>query len=263
MQTTIEAFQIAEGVLIKSCKKHLNYHLNYFDNDELFYELGPQQYVYLFRYGVLAFYNVSESDQTQFIAKIESYLIQKIQKSSYLSETLNVTTGAEKVFTNFNGITLKEVDADALRVMMLHVSQSVALDHFSGITEKILEDTKKHTTFLELNGSLDIKGKKLKKYIGKVLNIKNKISEYLYIFDTPDIAWEDESLNQLNVAVRKMFDLRDRHASIHQQLNIIQENLDLFKELMFHKESSKLEWIIIILIVLEVLDMIISKIGWF
>ncbi|MDA0941070.1 MAG: RMD1 family protein, partial [Bacteroidetes bacterium] len=49
--------------------------------------------------------------------------------------------------------------------------------------------------FLEKRGKLTISGKKLKQFIGHVLKIKNQISENLYIFDSPDITWENEALN--------------------------------------------------------------------
>jgi len=33
------------------------------------------------------------------------------------------------------------------------------------------------------------------KFIGKSLNTKNKIVDNLYIFDSPDIAWDNKTLN--------------------------------------------------------------------
>ena len=99
----------------------------------------------------------------------------------------------------------------------------------------------------------------MKRFIGKILNIKNKISENLYIFDSPEITWEDEQLNKLNTDLKQTFDLKDRYHLIHDRIEIIKENLELFKDIMDHRESSRLEWIIIILILVEVVDMFILK----
>lgn len=142
---------------------------------------------------------------------------------------------------------------------MLNLSQSVALNFYYNISEQILEDTRRHTNILEEKGKLNISGKKLKRYIGSVLNVKNKISENLYIFESHEVASDDKVLNRLNVELKKKFDLIDRHHIIHHQIDIVKENLDLFKDITFHRESSRLELIIIILIVIEVIDLFILK----
>src|SRR5690606_4097956 len=127
--------------------------------------------------------------------------------------------------------------------------------HFAGLSDQILKETRKHTNYLENNGRLDLGGKELKKYIARVLNINNQISENLYIFDSPEVVWEDEELDRLDRSLKQIFDLKERYRTIKEQGYITKENLELFKDIMDHRESSRLEWIIIILILVEVLDL--------
>jgi uncharacterized Rmd1/YagE family protein len=126
---------------------------------------------------------------------------------------------------------------------MLNTSQSVALDRYLEITEQLLEETNVHTKLLERKGKLNISGTNLKRFIGKVLNVKNEISENLYIFDSPDSTWENEDLNRLDMELKQTFDLKDRHRYISERIGIIKEDLELFKDIMEHRESSRLEWI--------------------
>ena len=126
---------------------------------------------------------------------------------------------------------------------MLNTSQSVALDRYLEITEQLLEETNVHTKLLERKGKLNISGTNLKRFIGKVLNIKNEISENLYIFDSPDSTWENEDLNRLDMELKQTFDLKDRYRYISERIGIIKEDLELFKDIMEHRESSRLEWI--------------------
>ena len=179
--------------------------------------------------------------------------------SEKLSEEVEVLIQPNSLKVDFNHIELPELNNDMVRLVMLNVSQSVALDRYSDITYDLLEETNKHTLYLEKKGKLDISGNKLKRFIGRTLNIKNRISENLYIFDSPDSTWENEQLNQLNQDLKQTFDLKDRYRLIHDRIEIIKENLELFKDIMDHKESSRLEWIIIILIVIEVFDMFLTK----
>ncbi|WP_438425770.1 RMD1 family protein [Aquimarina macrocephali] len=257
MKTQAYAVQIADVISIKNCKKNFEAELLFSDTDELFYEYNQGQYIYVFKYGVVSFYNISKENAEKICNEILMYGKSFIREE--VSENIDIVIGGESNAISFGKATLKEFNVESIRLILLNVSQSVALDNYANISEQILEDTKIHTTYLEEKGRLDISGKNLKKYIGRVLNIKNKISENLYIFDSHDVTWDDETLNKLDQNLKRVFDLKDRYRSIQDQIEIIKENLELFKDIMFHKESSKLEWIIIILILVEVIDLFIIK----
>jgi uncharacterized Rmd1/YagE family protein len=109
---------------------------------------------------------------------------------------------------------------------------------------------------IEIEGA----GTELKKFIGRTLNLKNRIAENLYIFDSPDETWEDENLNKLDIGLKKTFDLQVRFRNISEGLAIVKENFELFKDLLQARNSILLEWIVIILILIEVLNLIIDKI---
>ena len=114
-----------------------------------------------------------------------------------------------------------------------------------------------HTQHLEKKGKLDISGRNLKKYIGKTLNLKNKIAENLY---SPPETWEDENLNKIDIGLKRTFDLQERFRNIQEGVEIVKENLELFKDIMQYRNSNLLEWIIIILILVEVINLFFEKI---
>ena len=160
----------------------------------------------------------------------------------------------------FNKIEIVDADIEILKIIMLNVSQSVALDYYSELTNKLLEETNYHTQFLERKGTLDISGKNLKKYIGKTLYLKNRIAENLYIFESPPQTWEDENLNKIDIGMKRTFDLKERFRNITEGLGIVKENLELFKDLLQYRNSRFLELIIIALIFVEVINLFIEKI---
>ena len=57
----------------------------------------------------------------------------------------------------------------------------------------------------------------------------------------------------------KHFDLRVRFSEIEYTLKIINDNLSIFREIINQRESSMLELIIIVLILVEIVDLFITK----
>ncbi|WP_250433163.1 RMD1 family protein [Hanstruepera flava] len=253
----VVAYQVADTINIRQIREQLQWQLLFQDSDELYFKKSDDQYLYVFHYGMVSFFNLSPEEIETVLKDIQPFCKNYISDKN--AEDIQVEIVSNIMTVTFEKVILPEVNSEMIRLVMLNASQSVALNRYSEVTEDLLIETNEHTLFLEKKGKLDISGNKLKRFIGKILNIKNKISENLYIFDSPDITWEDEQLNKLNADLKQTFDLKDRYHLIHDRIDIIKENLELFKDIMDHKESSKLEWIIIILILVEVVDLFIAK----
>jgi uncharacterized Rmd1/YagE family protein len=254
---TIKSLQVAQSINIREVRPTIEGTLLFQDSDELFYSLGARSYLYIFQFGVVCFFNLPEQFIQKYKEKIQPY--SKGEVESRLTEDYLVKIINGKTEVNTTDIILPGFDEEMIRLVMLHTAQSVALDNYTSMTESLLEEAGVHTRNLENKGTLRISKKKLKKLIGRNLTLKNAIYENLYIFDVPEIAIENEQLNSLDLTFKRVFDLKNRYRHVNDRINIINENLQLFKDIWDHKESSILEWIIIILIFVEILDLFIGK----
>ena len=253
----VSSFQIADSIDIKSFKDVFPAKLLYSDSDELFYQTPADEFIYVFKFGIVSFYNYDELQIASFLQVIQPYCKNPLDQK--LSDEFGIEINAPKLKLGYNKIELPGVDANFLRLIMLNVTQSVALDHYSQLTTILLEETNYHTQIMERKGSLDLSGKNLKKYIGRTLNIKNHIAGNLYIFDSPEETWENEELNHLDIGLKKTFDLQVRFRTIQEGLSIVKENLELFKDLLQYRNSTRLEWVVILLIFVEVLNLLFEK----
>lgn len=257
MMNKVIAYQVADSIDIKNVKSSFKSNLRYSDSSELFYETGADRYLYIFRYGVVSFFNYDALAISAFLQFINSYCRNFFVES--INDELIVETGASENKISHNKIEIINADREALRMIMLNVSQSVALDYYTELTDKLLEETNYHTQLLEKKGRLAISGSNLKKFIGKTLLLKNKIAENLYIFDSPPETWEDEQLDKLHNGLIKNFDLQERFRNVSEGLGIVKDNLELFKDILQYRNSTLLEWIIIALIAIEVINFLIDK----
>jgi len=172
--------------------------------------------------------------------------------------TLLIDEQSSKTIITNNTITIKTIDYQELRIITLNLAQSVALDYYDAISLELLKSTKTYIDELEKFGKVRISKKNLLKVIGKIKNIKNSILDNLYILDDPTIVWDNEDLEKVNRRLKDNFDIKPRFKDLDYRLKIVEDNLVLFTDIIQHRESARLEWIIIILILVEVLNVFFS-----
>jgi len=225
------------------------------ENSFLLFEYGNDTYLYLKDYGGVAFFGF-DADSLQGVMSTLSNTLD-VEFSDY-SEEMKVNVGSDEE-EQYGEINIEALTVETAHIVCLNVAQSAALFHYQSISDELLENTRIHTNELEQEGKVSLKRKKLMKYIGSTLNLKNKISENLYVFATPMLAYENEKINAIDTHLNEELEIKYRYNAIKEQLNIIQENLDLFKDMNMHQHSSNLEWIIIWLILFEVIHVIIDQ----
>jgi len=191
------ALHLAASINIPACRTALNIELVFGDRDELFYS-DASRYLYVFRYGVVSYFGYNQAEVSQLLMEIKPFCEE--WRESDITETMEMelVSDQEKAMIVQEKVILPKSNMEGIRLALLHLSQSVALDHFAGLSEQAMKETRQHTTYLEQNGKLDLSGKKLKRHIAKVLNINNQISESLYIFDSHEAVWEDPELDRLD-----------------------------------------------------------------
>lgn len=249
----IKAFQIAEDIDIKRFKKEYTVKPSFVSLSELFYIPDPGKYLYLLGYGVVVFAGYDDIKITETIKFISNYTKNQLIKKK--DEVFKVYYNRNKPDKfGYNGIYVSRMNKDIIRIIMLNVGQSVALDSYTEFSESVFDETRVFTEQLEKNGKISISSKKLQKFIGKTLNIRNRIIDNLYIVDSPEETWGDEYLNKIDSGLKRTFDIKARFRDIDDELKIVKENLDLFKDLLQHNHSSFLEWIVILLILVEVVN---------
>lgn len=259
MTITTIGYHLGDRLDLRLIKNSLTFDCIYADPTELIYEIKHFSYFQVFDYGSIVFFGIEKTMQTDIINSIRNVL--QLPVTELMSEEFDVEVNQHaSARVHFDKIVVNHISVDIAKIVMLNVAQSVALDYYIEQSNVLLGQTTYFSNELEEKGKFTIKGRNLLKYIGKALNLKNKIARNLYIFDSPDITWNDKSLNDINYHLKRELDITIRHRSLQESLSIIQENLEIFKDLNQHSHSSTLEWIVIILIAVEIVNLLVDKI---
>lgn len=254
----LSAFLVANQLDIKGIKSFLEIKPMSDSSSELLYAFGSEKYQYYFNYGVIVFSGYTEEEMKWAIKAVFQY--QKNPVTHWLRDdhVISVRDGSETEF-DFDELIVGRLDQKVIRIAMFNLGQSVVLDHYHGVAENLLTEVRGFANELQLSGKLKISRKNMLKFLGKALNTQNDIAENIYVFDSPELVWDDEYLDKLHQGLIKHFDLRVRFNEVEYMLRIIEDNLTVFREIIHQRESNVLEYIIIILILVEVFDLLISK----
>lgn len=229
---------------------------------ELFYKLEQDQYLYMLNYGVVILGNYKPTERAAFLNTLSPYLNNPLNEHFEEEFMLEQDDHVEKPAITPQAILLPKGSepTQIVRLAMLNTGQSVALDYYETLTYKILGETSNYTTQLEQLGRIKMSKKNLLKFIGRALNIKNSIVDNLYILDEPGMVWDDPELDRINRSLKETFDIQLRFRDLDYKLRIVEDNMKFFSDLLQHRESARLEWIIIILILIEVINVFFHEI---
>lgn len=253
----LTALVVAKQLDLKGIKAFLDVKTLADSSSELLYSFGEEKHQYYFNYGVVVFSGHSEEEIKEAVRLIAPY--QKNPNDRWLRDDHEISVREGELDFEFDRLIVNRLDAKVLRIAMFNLAQSVALDSYHEISENLLTEIRGFSRDLEISGKLNINRKNMLKFIGRALNTQNDIADNIYIFDAPELVWDDEYLDKLHKGLMKHFDLRVRFSEVEYTLRIIEDNLSVFREISNQSENSLLERIIILLILVEVINLVVSK----
>jgi uncharacterized Rmd1/YagE family protein len=259
----LTAYNIADKLDVRKSRAKINGQVIVQTSSEVFIKLDDTHFITLFNNGIAVFVNFEDVDSYKILTSIVEYMINPL--IDHMKETLIIDTIDDDRVYYESDVLMVPDDLDEnnlLRLAMYDLAQSVAIDHYSNISELLLAEVENVAEELEKRGKISLSKIDMNKFIGKSLSTKNKIVKNLYLFDNPDIVWEEGDLEKVHKVLIRTYDLGARIKEIQTTFEVIDDNLDKFQGMYQHGHSSKLEWIIIILIAIEILKSVGESAGW-
>jgi uncharacterized Rmd1/YagE family protein len=151
----LTAFLVANQLDVKGIKSFLEIKPAADSSSELFYSFGSGKHQYYFNYGVIVFSGHTEEEMRYAVKAISAYI--KNPVTSWLRDEyeINVNNEPEPRF-DFGSLSVDRINDSLVRVAMLNLAQSVALDYYHETSENLLTEIKGFTRDLETSGKLNI-----------------------------------------------------------------------------------------------------------
>lgn len=210
--------------------------------------------VYLFRAGVIGFYDAPPALQARVLAKVQADFE---PLDTPHGEEVQIGLG-ERDGVGKDGITLRQLDDERLLLVALRLAQSVALELHEEAVENLMETTLNLLNQVEASGRLPGRRSNHLKFLASTSATRTEILARLAVLDNPDIVWDEPGLELLSRDLSADLELTSRFRALDEKLDAISEGLEVIIEGSRHNRETLLEWIIIVLIALEGLIMLIG-----
>ncbi|CAL9230169.1 unnamed protein product [Arabidopsis halleri] len=210
-------------------------------------------YMVVFHYGSIVLFNVREHEVDEYLKVVERHasgLLPEMRKDEYeVREDPNLDTWM-KGGRDF--IRLQFLYIDGIRTIGSVLGQSIALDYYGRQVDGIVAEFTDINRQLEITGTFTMKTKKLFQLVGKANSNQADVILKLGLFERSDIAWKDAKYGQIWEFLRDEFELTESFANLDYKLKFVEHNVRFLQEILQNRKSASLEWLIIILISVEI-----------
>lgn len=205
--------------------------------------------VFLFPYGAIAMWGFSEEEEKHFLT-----IIKEFEKESLSKIELDEFSFAygENMRIDEDEIILQNKSTLTKLAISHGLAQSVKLTVFEDLIQRTIEHTNHLPIALAKKGKISLSRKEISQKLGELFIERNFINLHTEVLDTPEFFWDHPELEPFYRRTSHYLDVNKRVEVLNKRLNVVHELFEILSNELNHQHSSRLEWAIIILILIEV-----------
>lgn len=214
-------------------------------------QLGENGCAVLFRFGAVVFFNADAIDELKCLSGIKPLLKQAFENPKIEEAEINITDEDEGM--HGSNIHIKNFSVERLQLVADILSKTVVLDYYESSVSTTFDSIEPIATSLQDSGTCGHEANGLLKHIGGSLLSMHKMIGRVQISEKPDVLWNHPHLEGLYNRLQDEYELMERHIAVEQKLELISRTAQTVLDLLEHKHSIRLEWYVIILILIEII----------
>jgi uncharacterized Rmd1/YagE family protein len=212
-------------------------------------EEGSETGAFIFGYGTVVMWGLSSDEEKEVLSTLKMY-----EEGPYDSPEREIMAYCygEKGAVVDDRIVLPSSDMTVKCAFSHGLAQSVKLSVFEGIVKKTIDTTRSIPEQLSRYGRIPLSKKEIQRKMGELFIERSSINLHFDVLDIPEYFWEHSDLEPLYTVIAAHLDLETRVEVLNRRLDVIHDLFEVLGNELNHQHASRLEWIIIILILIEV-----------
>ncbi|XP_056152074.1 required for meiotic nuclear division protein 1 homolog [Lampris incognitus] len=216
--------------------------------------------MFFFREGSVVFWNVEEKTMKRVMRILEQHEIQPYEVAlvHWENEEINYSFGEGKSkLERGNFVLNSDIDQEEAVLEKFAFSNALSLSVKLAIWEvsldSFVESIQSIPEMLKSGKSVKLSRTEVMQRIGELFALRHCINLSSDLLITPDFYWDRENLEQLYDKTCLFLSINRRVKVVNEKLQHCTELTDLMRNHLSEKHSLRLEWMIVILITIEVM----------
>ncbi|GEQ70624.1 hypothetical protein JCM33374_g4302 [Metschnikowia sp. JCM 33374] len=223
-------------------------------------EFGKKSDVFVFEYGVVILWGYTVKEEQAFLEDLARFESEKLSSEDIQVEEFNyyITTSYQpRIYNDF--ITLRDDSNYMLKLSISHaLAQSVKISLFEELVDNTIEDTHDIPQQIAHTGKVEMTRDETMKSIGELFILRININLHGSVLDSPELMWAEPHLEPIYQATRGYLEINQRVELLNQRLEVISDLLQMLKEQLGHSHEENLEFIVVLLVCIEVLVSVVN-----
>ncbi len=219
----------------------------------LAFRVGPSGFAVLFRYGCAVLVGLSPVEEDELLRGIQPRVSTPSTKIEDEVATIEIAPERDDQIEIGGPISVKDLTPPRLLVIADVLAKNVALVRDEREVNKVLEVIEPFASRLAATGRAPFDRRNMLRLIGQALLVHHRMSGRIAIEEKPDVLWDRVDLERLYARLEDEYELKERANALRHKLQVIEETTRALTDIIDTERSARLEFIIAVLIVVEIL----------
>jgi uncharacterized Rmd1/YagE family protein len=218
----------------------------------LAFRAGKDGVVTVFRYGVVVLFGVSALEEDEVLRSLRARVIRPIELREDETATIEIDPDKDEQILPGGPILLRAITPEHMLVIADALAKSVVLARDEREVSAVIEIVEPFARQLAEEGRTPGGRRAILKHIGNALLVQHRVSGRVAVADKPDVIWDRPDLERLYARLQDEYELTERADALSRKLAVISETAEVLTDMIDTKRSLRLEFIIVMLIVFEI-----------
>jgi uncharacterized Rmd1/YagE family protein len=240
------ALLIGQGINLKGLEKG-----DCLATNPLMVSAGVQGCAVLFRYGAIVIFDLSPAEEAAFLADLNPLIATPVYPPEV--EEVEIHQNVASIGKVEEGVIfVPKFNRESLQIVADILAKSVVLAYYEVQIAKAFDRIEPFAISLQHTHWNRHQVRELLRQLGNTLSILHKMVGRVEIIDKPELLWDYPEFDPFYRRLANEYEVRERHLVLEQKLGLVSRTAETALGLLQHNSSMRVEWYIVILIVVEI-----------